>query len=170
MPLRATKEMEAATVSELSLAVFQRSSEPADPLVPINAPLGRLVGMLFRLAQEFIEFAVKNAGLVLFRLDGFLERLLAPAGLAFEDLHGRFNIADFARFFERLERDDRFEFRVDGELCLAAGAVESERLGLGHMGNSTSMPGGGARWSILRTVSKVLPLTVLVRSGNCSNG
>ena len=126
-------------------AASAESSEPADDLVPLNAALGRLVGMLFRLAQEFVEFAVKNAGLVLFRLDGFLERLLAPAGLAFEDLHGRFNIADFARFFERLEGDDRFEFRVDGELCLAAGTLKSERLGLGHMGNSTSIAEVAAR-------------------------
>ena len=146
------------------------ATEPRARLVPLNAALGRLVGMLFRLAQEFIEFAVKNAGLVLFRLYGFLERVLAPACFAFVDLHGSLNIADFARFFERLERDDRFEFGVDGELGLAAWALESERLGLGHMGNSTSLPGGGAWRRLLRTVSKVLPVTVLVRSGNCSNG
>src|SRR6476646_3319238 len=82
-------------------------------------------GLLFRLAQRFLEPTCQRIAARLLRLDGLLEQRLAPACLLGENARrfGQLWLVTSLRF---LVRDDPPEVRVDNQDCVTARTLELE--------------------------------------------
>ena len=92
-------------------------------LIEIDIPLGRrLVGILFGDLQHLVELLAQNVVVSLVLLHGFLERVVAAIGFAFEAVNGRFHIGNRGRLDMLLVADHSRGSGIDMQLGLAARA------------------------------------------------
>jgi len=96
--------------------------------VEIDVALGRgEIGILFRLAQQFVEFGVEDlaAGFLGFEL--LAENLFAAAGFALQLGYRSGEVLDGRRLLGNLVGDDRTGFRINLESRLAARTLDLEQ-------------------------------------------